>query len=301
MQKIIFALVACIYTLSPLSAQLPTSNLFVFDLQRDASMDSITLSNPSYISGYNRNGYNNHPAFLNEEQLLVSTSTPGQEQPDLYTLNLQSKERIRMTDTEPGEYSPRLMPDQYNFSAIRMEYLPKDTVIRLWQFPFDRSSNGRPIFADKYNIGYYAWLNSRDIVLFKVQNPNQLVLTDLYSGQETIIATNVGRCFMPGNRGTLLYQQIQPDGRIDIMAYDARAYMAEQKYRKIVTALSGSQDFAVLQDGSLLAASNSELYHYQPGKDETWQKIADLSPYDIKGISRIAISPNATKIAFVAQ
>jgi len=301
MQKIIFALVACIFALSPLSAQLSTSNLFVFDLQRDTPTDSITLSTPRYISDYNRNGYNNHPAFLNETELLVSASMPGQEQPDLYALNLLTKERIRMTDTEPGEYSPRLMPDQYNFSAIRMEYLPKDTIIRLWQFPFDRSSNGRPIFADKYNIGYYTWLNSRDIVLFKVQTPNQLVLTDLYSGQETVIASNVGRCFMPGDRGTLLYQQIQPDGGLDIMAYDARAYTIEQKYRKIVAGLPGSQDFAVLQDGSLLAASNSELYQYQPGKDETWQKIADLSTYDIKGISRIVISPNGTRIAIVAQ
>lgn len=300
MRKIVFFVLIGMTTL-PLLGQLPTSNIFVFDLQRDFEKDSTYLANPQYLSNYNRTGYNNHPHFLNEEELMISSSTPGQIQPDLFSLNLKSKERTRVTDTEPGEYSPRRMPDYFNFSAVRMEYLPNDTLIRLWQFPLDRSSNGRPVFADKYNIGYYSWLNSRDIVLFKVQTPNQLVKTDIYSGQEEVIAQNVGRCFMPGSRGTLIYMQINPDGNTALIQYDSRAYFEDQKHKKLISALPGSQDFAVLQDGSLIAASNSEVYQYRPGSDETWKKIADLSPYNIKGISRIAISPSESKIAFVAQ
>lgn len=300
MRKIVFLILAFTFTLS-LQAQLPTSNLFVFDLKRDFEKDSTYLANPQFLSDYNRSGYNNHPHFLNEEELMVSASTPGQVQPDLYTLNLKSKERTRVTDTEPGEYSPRRMPDYFNFSAVRMEYLPNDTLIRLWQFPLDRSSNGRPVFADKFNIGYYAWLNSRDIVLFKVQTPNQLVKTDIYSGQEEVIAQNVGRSFQPGSRGTLIYMQINPNGSTELIQYDSRAYFEDQKRKKLISGLPGSQDFAVLQDGSLIAASNSQVYLYRPGSDETWKIIADLSPYNIKGISRIAISPSGTKIALVAQ
>lgn len=284
-----------------LFAQLPTSNIFVFNLNRDFNKDSIYLSKPKYLTDYNKTGYNNHPYFMNEEELMISSSIPGQIQPDLYTLNINNKSRTRVTDTEPGEYSPRRMPDYYNFSAIRMEYLPNDTLIRLWQFPLDRGTNGRPVFPDKYNVGYYSWLNSRDIVLFKVQTPNQLVKTDIYSGQEDLIVENVGRCFLPGSRGTLIYTQINPDGTTDLIQYDSRAYFDDQKRKKIISSLRGTQDFAVLQDGTLVAASNSEVYIFREGRDETWRKIADLSAYNIKGISRIAISPGETKIALVAQ
>ena len=300
MRKSVLLIIFCLSSLS-LFAQLPTSNIFVFDFNRDFGKDSIFLSTPKFLTNYNRTGYNNHPHFLNEEELMISSSTPGEIQPDLYTLNINANARTRVTETEPGEYSPRRMPDYFNFSAIRMEYLPSDTLIRLWQFPMDRSSNGRPVFADLYNVGYYAWLNSRDIILFKVQTPNQLIKTDIYSGREDIIAENVGRCFTPGSRGTLLYMKINPEGTTDIIKYDPRAYFDDQKHKKIVTGLRGSQDFAVLQDGTLVATSNSELFVFREGRDETWRKVADLSAYNIKGITRIAISPSETKIALVAQ
>lgn len=300
MKNIIFLLLAFANTL-PLAGQLPTSNLYVFDLKRDFEKDSIFLANPKYLSNFNRSGYNNHPNFINEEELMYASSTPGQDQPDLYTLHLKSKERTQITDTDAGEYSPRRMPDYFNFSAIRMEYLPNDTLIRLWQFPMDRSGNGRPVFPDKYNVGYYAWLNSRDIVLFKVQTPNQLVKTDIYSGEEELIASNVGRCFLPGPRGSLIYLQIKPDGSTELIQYDSRAYFEDQKRKKIIAGLPGSQDFALLQDGSILAASNSEVFLHRPGRSQGWKKIADLSAYQIKGISRIAVSPNETKIVLVSQ
>jgi hypothetical protein len=296
-----FILIFGLLAVTMLKAQLPVSNIYVFDLQRDTEKDSLFLAKPKFLTNFNRTGYNNHPHFLNKEELMFSSSTAFQNQPDLYTLNVDSKVRTKITDTPAGEYSPRRMPDYFNFSAVRMEYLPNDTLIRLWQFPMDRSSNGRPVFQDQTNVGYYAWLNSRDIVLYKVQVPNQLVKSDIYSGTEEVIAQNVGRCFIPAGGGTLLYVQKNDGGNADIMSYDSRAYFDDQKKRKIAPTLSGAEDFAVTMGGTVIMAYDSKLYTFELGQDEEWQLLADLSAYGIKGISRLALSPNDSRIALVAQ
>ena len=286
---------------SPLWAQLPNSNVFLFDLQKEGTQDSLYLANPKLLTDYNRTGYNNHPDFFSEDELVIASQLPYEAQPDLYGLNLSTMVRTQMTDTQPGEYSPRRMPDYFNFSAVRMEYQERDTFIRLWQFPLDRSGNGRPVFKDLTNVGYYAWLNSRDVMLYKVGNPSQLVKADVYSGSEEVVATNVGRCFIPTGTGSVIFMQKQNSGPSQIMLYDSRAYSDDQKTRKIVTPLSGSEDFAVLQDGTLIMGYNSEVYKYQVGVDTEWKKLADLRGYNIKGISRIAVSPNNSRIAIVAQ
>jgi hypothetical protein len=299
--KRIFLLAALFVSGQMLLAQLPTSNIFLFDLQRGGQGDSLYLSNPKFLTEYNKNGYNNHPDFFSDEELMISSQIPYEAQPDLYSLNLTTLVRTRVTDTDAGEYSPRRMPDYFNFSAVRMEYVDQDTFIRLWQFPLDRSGNGRPVFRDMTNVGYYAWLNGRDVMLHKNGSPNQLVRADVYSQSEEVVATNIGRCFIPTGTGALLFLQKNPNGQNDIMLYDSRAYYEDQKLRKVVPALSGSQDFAVLQDGTLLMAFNSELFQYQVGKDTEWKKLADLRGYNIKGITRLAVSPNNSRIAIVAQ
>lgn len=293
----IFGLLAA----TSLSAQLPVSNIYVFDLQRDTDKDSLFLAKPRFLTNFNRTGYNNHPHFISNEELMISSGTAFESQPDLFTLNVNSKVRTKITDTPAGEYSPRRMPDYFNFSAVRMEYLPTDTLIRLWQFPMDRSSNGRPVFKDITNVGYYAWLNSRDIALYKVQTPNQLVKSDIYGGTEEVIAQNVGRCFLPGSGGTLIYVQKNEGADSEIMIYDSRAYFDDQKKRKIAPTLAGAEDFAMTMGGTVLMAYDSKIYTFTLGQDEEWQLLADLSAYGIKGISRMALSPNDGRIALVAQ
>lgn len=299
--KRIFLFALLLAAASPLLAQLPASNIYVFDLQRGGAGDSLYLSNPQYLTDYNRNGYNNHPSFFNDEELMISSQVPYEAQPDLYSLNLTTKVRTRVTDTPAGEYSPRRMPDYFNFSAVRMEFVEQDTFIRLWQFPLDRSGNGRPVFRDLTNVGYYAWLNGRDVMLHKNGSPNQLVRADVYSQSEELVATNVGRCFIPTGTGALLFLQKNDTGVNQIMLYDSRAYYDDQKLRQVVPALSGSEDFAVLQDGTLLMAFNSEIFMYRVGTDTEWKKLADLRAYNIKGITRLAVSPNNGRIAIVAQ
>ncbi len=290
------ALVAALPVL--LLAQLPKSNIYVFDLTYEG--DSIVLTKPKFLTYFNENSYNNHPYFVNNEELFISAKLPYDAQPDVYQLNLTTNERLRVTATSEGEYSPRKMPDYYNFSAVRMEFHEQDTFLRLWQFPIDRSNNGQPVFRDIANIGYYEWLTSRDLLLFRVGAPNQLVKADVYSQDMEVIATNPGRCFRNLGNGRVLFVQKSPQGNT-IMQYNTRSYGSSSNVQEVAPTLTNSEDFAVLYNGTLLMARGSEIFSFRPGTDESWQPFVDLRAYNITNISRIELSPNSSRIAIVAN
>ncbi|MEM1214865.1 MAG: hypothetical protein AAGJ82_04230 [Bacteroidota bacterium] len=278
-------------------AQLPSSNIYLFNM-RQVSDSIFEFKQPRYLTEFNSDGYNNQPAFFSNDELYISSQLPRNAQPELYLLNLKENTKLRVTETEEGEFSPARMPDFYNFSAIRQEYLGQDTVIRLWQFPIDRLTNGKPVFKYLQGIGYYSWVNSKEVAVFVVDNPSYLALANVDTDDLIPLATDVGRCIQKLPNGNLAFMQRNVRGVWDLMEVSLyrRSTVAPQP---IVTSL-GSEDFAVLPDGSFIQGRGSKLYKYNRFRDDDWIEIADLRFYNITNISRIAVSPDM-KIAIVAD
>ncbi len=284
-------------SLTTLSAQLPKSNVYLFDI-RQVSDTNFQFSLPRYLTNFNANGYNNQPAFFSNNELCISTQMPQQAQPELYLLNLKNKTRLRVTSTIEGEYSPARTPDYYSFSAIRQEYSGRDTFIRLWQFPSDRLTNGRPVFKYLNNIGYYEWLNSNQVAVFLVDNPSYLALADVNSDKVVPLATNVGRCFRKLPNGNLAYVQKNEFGGWNIM--ERNLFRPQAEPRQIINTLTDSEDFVVLPNGTFLMGKGSKLYKINPRSDTDWKEIVDLRFYNIRNISRLAISTDM-QLAVVAD
>jgi hypothetical protein len=70
--------------------------------------------------------------------------------------------------------------------------------------------------------------------------------------------------------------------------------------RPVVNTLPGAEDFAVLDDGTLLMGLDSKIFKFNPLRDVTWTEVADLNYYNIGGITRLAVSRDG-KIAVVAR
>ncbi|MEL7221855.1 MAG: hypothetical protein AAGJ93_11080 [Bacteroidota bacterium] len=283
---------------SALMAQLPTSNIYLFNMKQMS--DSVfEFSQPRYLTAFNSNGYNNQPSFFSNDELYISAQLPSMQQPELYLLDLRQRTKLRVTETVEGEFSPARMPDFYSFSAIRQEYINRDTVIRLWQFPLDRLTNGKPVFKYLQGIGYYSWLNSKEVAVYVVGNPSYLALANVDTDELLNLATNVGRCIKKLPNGNLTFVQQNTAGVNQIMELSLyrRSRLEPQP---IISALSGSEDFEVLPDGTFIMGKGSKLYKYNRFRDEDWVEIADLRFYNITNISRLAISPDM-KIAIVAD
>jgi len=277
-----------------LFAQLPKSNVYLFQL--DQKNDTLfELSKPQYLSNYNYKGYNNQPAFVNVNEVYMTVQLPGENQTDIFGFNLRERSKTQITSTREGEFSPQLMPDRYNFSCIRQEFSGVDTIQRLWQFPIDRLSPGKPVFKYVKNIGYYHWINSYQVALFLVDDPNYLVLGDTRTDDTEAIASNIGRCFQILEGRFLVFLQKSAYREWALFEYN----LFNGSSKKIIDVIPNSEDFVVLPDGTIIMGSGTKLFKFKKG-DTDWKEIADLRFYKIHNITRLAISYD-NKLAIVAD
>ena len=88
-----------LFTLSALSifAQLPTTNIYVFDMEASAIRDVYRFTKPKLINGNNLNGYNNQPQFV-RGQLYITSQRDGK-QTDIYRFNIDRRMQTRITAT----------------------------------------------------------------------------------------------------------------------------------------------------------------------------------------------------------
>lgn len=297
--------------------QVYKSNIYLFDLK--SSGDTLfEFKKPRYLTDFNKNGYNNQPEFFSSDELYFSSREPYEDQTDIYAFDLRNKTKLKVTSTSESEFSPNRMLDYYNFSVVRQEISGSDTLQRIWQFPVDRFDNGKPVFKYIDDVGYYHWLNSYQIALFKVDRPNELVIANTNTDRTTHVAFNIGRCLKSHANGTKLYY-VQKSEFEDwkIMEYD----VYNKTSYKVIETITGSEDFVILPGGVFLMAKGSKIYKYkydfnrnryqggnsrntgssfQDNSDDDWTEIADLRYYDIRNITRMAFSIDG-KIALVAD
>ncbi len=292
---VIFFLLALSWNAAVQAQRPATSNVYLFQIR--IFQDSLfEFTQPQWLTKFNELGYNNHPAFFNNDELYLSVQMANQTMPDLYRLDLSKRTKTQITDTPEGEYSPTRSPDPKIFSAVRMEYAPKDTLIRLWQFPMDRTTNGKPVLKYFNDIGYYTWLNSSTVAAYRVGNPSTLSIIDVNTDRVTDVSTNIGRCLKVLPNGNLVYIQQSNFGRDYVMEYNPY----NRTTNRVVEALAGSQDFEVMPDGVLIMGQGSKLFKFDKQKDTYWIEVGDLKFYNIRKITRLAISDDM-KLALVSE
>ena len=308
-------------------AQIEPSNIYLFDMRR-TSDTTYVFNNPQWLTYFNESGYNNQPAFFGLDKIYFTAQEFGENQTDLYELDLRNQTKCKVTETPDGEFSPQLMPTRYQFSAIRQEISGRDTLLRLWQFPTDRLSNGKPVFKYINGIGYYHWLNSAQVVIYIVDNPSRLELAKTDTDETEVIATNPGRCFKRMRNGNLAFVQKNDfdnwyimEKKLNVRGYSGNSRSRSNRFRsntrpstssssnvpledlpltQVIETLPGSEDFEVLPDGSFLMALGSKLFRYNPRRDEDWREIGDFRYHGIRNITRLVISRD-NRLAIVAN
>ncbi|MEL6923185.1 MAG: hypothetical protein AAFO94_03985, partial [Bacteroidota bacterium] len=281
--------------LSVLHAQLPATNLYAFDMKQ-VTDQVFEFSNPQFLTGFNKMGYNNQPNFISDDEIYLTVkSAETNEQTDIYSLNLRTRVRTRVTNTVESEYSPTRVPVGNEFSAVRVEADGQQTQ-RLWRFPMDRRSKGQPVFYNIKDVGYHYWLDRTNVALFIVGSPHKLVIANTASEQQTQIMPNIGRCFQQLPNGNMAFVHKIADGFWQIRELNTVTKRSEM----VVTTLKDSEDFVVLSDGTFLMGSGSKLFKFNKAIDRDWVEIANFQSYGINNITRMAVN-RSNKIVFVAN
>ena len=115
------------------------------------------------------------------------------------------------------------------------------------------------------------------------------------TGQADTLAAGIGRSMhrVPGMAG-ISFVHKEADDRWIIKIWDPSTGAVSP----VAPTLPGREDYAWHPDGSLLMAADAVL-HIRTPTDDAWRPLYDFSSHGITAISRIAVSPDGSHVAFV--
>ena len=287
--KYVFAtLLACALPTS-VCAQVPGTDLYRIRM-RDGLL--AQLSAPENLTA--RSGYDNQPGFLPDGSGLRYTSIDSSAQADIYFLDLATGESRPLTRTQTSEYSPTPVPGSDRFSVVRVE---EDSAQRLWSFGVD-GSDPQLLLPDVPGVGYHAWGNESELLLFVLGEPHELHRAKPGEEGSERIAVDIGRCLqrIPGD-DAWSFVRADPDGGWTISRLDrvsgAISPIAD-------TPASTVEDYCWTPGGKLWSSDGSSILEWKPGAPGSWESVRNLAPDGISGISRMAVSPIGDALVFVA-
>lgn len=239
-----------------------------------------------------RPGYDNQPSFTPDGRAILYTSTREDGQSDIYRYDLASHEISRITRTPESEYSATVMPGGRRFSVVRVE---QDSTQRLWSFAMD-GSDPRLVIETLKPVGYHAWIDANDLALFVLGRPNALVHTDVRTGKSDTLARNIGRSLLPLPDHSGFSFVRESDGGSMVVAATWPGFAT----RDLVALPRGTQDVAWVGKDALIAGSGSTLLLWTAGASG-WTPLGDFAAQGLRGITRIAVSPDGKWIAIVGS
>jgi len=255
------------------------NNLYSFNFKEIG--DQIDISRPLFLNSFNTNGYNNQPYFKSGKSIYISSQLSGTQQTDIYALNLYNRTKSRVTQTPEAEYSPRLRPGSVAFNCVRVEQ--DGETQRLWQFPTNQSSQGKPLFPDVKNVGYFHWLDFNRVAFFLVGEPHSLAIGDSRDNSIKTITSNIGRGMDSAPDGDLLFVQKLSESTWYIKKLNPET----GKSSIVVETLEGAEDFVVIEN-SIYMAQGAKIFSCGLEGARSWNEVADLSAYGLQKITRLA-------------
>ena len=271
----------------PTAAGAPSTDIWVGRIERDGDG---TLSIASLANATDRDGYDNQPSFDVSGSAIYYTSAVDSTQTETfrYVVETGASEQVTRT-TDASEFSPTVIPGQDAFSAIH-EFRGLQF---LWRYGVDGSSLG-PIFATAEPVGYHAWADERTTAMFILGDPPTLQVGDAISGEIRVVAENPGRSIhrIPGSND-ISFVRKAADDEWWIERLDPESGETE----RLTQTLPGREDYAWTPEGAILMGDGVGLFAWTP--ESGWREIAVLDPGAGGEISRLAVSPDGTRIAVV--
>lgn len=271
--------------LSVLTAYAQTSTeVYLLDLSVRAGQ--LTLNNPRNVS--NKAGYDNQPFFHPTRPLLYYTSMMPDKQTDIWAYDLGTGVRTQFTHTPDSEYSPTVLPGERTLSCIVQRRANGDQ--DLVQYSLTNPSATTLLLASQKTgkVGYQAWLNANEAVVFVLGDPNSLHYVNRSTQRDTVIAASIGRSLhrLPGQQAFSFVQQVGDTWVI-------RAYSPFQnRVSDIAESHPDSEHYhAWTANGTLLESRGSELWAYNSSRRQ-WQQVVLPSSLPRKKLSRIAVGNN---------
>lgn len=268
----------------------PSTEVYVMDLKFDYNI--FEISNFENIS--NNKGYDNQPSFYSND--IIAYARNNEKATDIALYSLSGKEIIwQNNQTNGGEYSPTKIPNSKHIAAVRLD---SSGLQRLYKYHYKTKESS--LLINDLQVAYYAFYNHKTLVASVLSGSNlDLVVSNFTKNKVDTILTKVGRSIhkVPNTKNTMSYTVVNEEKNMDIYQLD----MDSLESFFVAQLPIGIQDHIWLDEATMLIGSNDKLYLLDLFGNGDWKLVADLSNHHIKEISRLAISPDKSKLAIVAE
>jgi len=239
--------------------------------------------------------YDNQPQFAPDSRSILYTAAydDGNDgQTEIHRYYLSSGRNTRITRTTESEYSPTPIPGDRAFSTIQVE---ADSMQRLWRFTME-GMDAEVVLREVAPVGYHAWGNEESILLFVLGDPPTLQVADATTGVSEVVADSIGRSLnkIPNRNAWSFVERVSVDE-----SWISEINIGTHEILRLIQTRDGGDFHAWTPEGVLLMASGGQILQWDPEVDAEWRVMAELRYMNLT-FSRIAVSPDGTKIALVA-
>jgi Tol biopolymer transport system component len=294
------------------SAQTPAPNpaspapFDIFLVPLANGLASMKSAKPAPVS--TAPGYDNQPNFSPDGNRILFAANRDGKQTDVFMFNRENGRVARMTHTAENENSPTYVPPgagpNGSFSVVQSEFdkngaRPTPAIQRLWRFTGD-GKPGTLILADINPVGYHAWIDNDQLVLYVLGaqgKPATLQIASVKTGKAEVVAEGIGRSLhrIPG---TKLASFVHRDGDT---FWVKQIDPATKQIEPLVKAVEGSsdRDMAWMPDGkTMLMSAGTKIYSWTRGA-AAWSEVFDAAADQLGAVTRMAVSPKGNAIAIV--
>jgi hypothetical protein len=269
------------------------SEIILFDLTMQKGKPVLTNG----INITNHTGYDNQPFFHPKEPIIYYSSFNDSGRSDLKTFNFKTGVTYYFTTTQEREYSPTVTPDGKFVSCI----IQRDNGAQdLGQYPI---KSGKPqVLIQNLTVGYHAWVNKQELLLFVLGDsvqPNTLHLYNIATKKDTILDSNIGRSLhsIPGEAAMSFTKKISDKDYV-IKKFNP----ATKEISVIAEAVKGQDHLTWLQNGLIVMSNGTDLFMLNTKGAKEWEPIKMNAPgISMKGITRLATNLKNTKLAVVVS
>ena len=262
------------------------TEVYLFDYSNSKPLPILT--NPKNIS--NNPGYDNQPSFSKNGKFIYFSSTRNG-QTDILRFDIKNDEKKWISQTIGGEYSPQEISKNH-LSAVRLDPDGKQLL-----YSYKISRNHSKVLVENKKIGYYAWINSKELLCFVLGEPNSLQSINLKTNESFLVDEIIGRSIHKIPNSELMSYISKKRDLWSINSFDPTS----KETSTIVNTVEGSEDLVWTNNGSILMSDGYSLFSFHPGYDKDWKFVIDFKEFDLTNISRISLDRGNNYIAIVAE
>lgn len=286
----------------PKALAVPECDIFLFDVQE--SDDAYSVSNPRNVT--NRPGYDNQPWFTADSQSFLFTANGKPDRTDVFEYFIATGETKQVTDSADQEYSPQSSPDNQTISYVTDGATANQSV---WFTK--RGSEEQDWLLGKQGerepIGYYSWNRKTGYILYWSRYGHSIRLVHESKELNHYVTGNappstphiIPESFYKTNDGPARFSFLhrQANGQTWLKELDPESLAI----RPLITVRGSNNNYCWTAGGQVLMADGTELYRWDYKSKETgWQLVADLADHGLQSVTRVASSPDGSKLAVVA-